>query len=175
MIRTDILSATEGDSKFCLRKFRTLVNNYIVNNFNKKRWVLDPDGNQVKDAKGNPVFERCVLSVPGFCCYAGIDSEDDFWTLMQHKNREYATLGRRLITHIRTQCSDLIVNDKNNYYSLLIGKTYFPDENDGDGLKKIPQNVKKGENGLDLSSEFANMSAENRLEALKALKTILKN
>lgn len=174
MIITDVLKYTEGSSKFCIKKFRTLINTYISENFGKKKWITDPDGNVCLDAKGNKMYERCVLSVPGFCCYAEIDSEDDFWTIMQHPNREYATLGKRLVTHIRQLCSELIVNDKNNYYSLLIGKTYFPDEIDGDGLQKIPQNVKNKEKGIDLSDELGNMQKEDKIEALKALRKLSK-
>ncbi|MCM1497310.1 MAG: hypothetical protein NC124_02475 [Clostridium sp.] len=169
-----ILEQTDSDGKFAYPYFARLINKYIKDNFMTYRKVIGPDKVPLKDARGNDIHEKNVVSIPGFCCFAGIDCEEDFWKLMQHPDRKYARLGKKLVTHIKTQMQDLLVNDKNNSYASLIGKTYFPEDEDAETLTKIPEKAKSDETEVNLGSELSKLDDKERLQAMRQIRDLLK-
>lgn len=173
--RRTILELTHGSGKFSYTLFVKLINRYIKENYMTYRNVVGPDGEALKDARGNNIVEKNVLSIPGFCCFAGIDCEEDFWTLMSHPNRDYAKLGKKLVTHIKKQMLDFLVNDKNNSYAALIGKTYFPDDENEESISKIPEKAKAGADDVDVGKEMSEMDEKERVKALRLLKNLMEN
>lgn len=169
-----IIEQTTGSGKFNYANFTKLINSYIKENYKTLRTIKGPDNEIVTDNRGKPILEKNVISIPGFCCYAKIDCEEDFWVLMQVPDRRYARLGKKLVMHIKEQMLDFLVNDKNNNYASLIGKTYFPEDEDAETISKIPDEAKSSERDINLGEELANLEDNDRVEVLKNLKELFK-
>lgn len=154
-------------------RFQKKVDDYLLENEGKTRWIKDPDGKPATDGRGKPLWERCVMSVPGFCRYAKIDDEDDFIKIITASDK-HKKAAKKLLTAIKDQAIQLAVNDKNNNYLSVLNKTYFDDEKPVELLTPLPEDVKKDKKVVDIKDSFANMSVKERVEFVQALRELKK-